>query len=41
MAGGGSAWRKRGVQDAGRTDRLWTPTLRTYRVVEIKSSKCK
>jgi hypothetical protein len=37
--GGGSAWRKRSVRDAGRTARLWTPTLRTYRVVEMMTSE--
>jgi hypothetical protein len=31
----GCAWRNRGVLAAGRTDPVWTPTLRTYRVVEI------
>jgi hypothetical protein len=34
MAGGGSAWRKRGMRD-GAEQHLCTPTLRTYRVVEI------
>jgi hypothetical protein len=32
---GGCAWRNRGVLATGRTGPVWTPTLRTYRVVEI------
>jgi hypothetical protein len=33
---GGCEWRNRGVLVAGRTGPVCTPTLRTYRVVEIR-----
>jgi hypothetical protein len=36
---GGCAWRNRGVLAAGRTAPVWTPTLRTYIVVEIRHWK--